>query len=154
MEIEFEIITGENIRRLENGTILNRYSHLIRGCQIGKDCMIGERCYIAATAKIGNNVRIQNGVNIWDGVTIGDDVYIGANVLFTNHPDPHERHQEDRKFEVHKTIVKKGATISTGSIIVVGKKGDRVIGEYARIGVGSIIIKDIKQQETVNGVFK
>lgn len=154
MQIEYEIITEGNIKKLENGAVINRYTHVLKGAEIGKDVMIGEHCYIAKTARVGDKTRVQNGVYIWDGVEIGYNCFIGPGVRFTNHYDPHERHQADRVYNPAKTIVKDNATICAAAIIIVAKDKTRVIGEYARIGAGSVVLRDINYTEKKNGLIK
>lgn len=150
MILEYDIVTQGKIVKLENGTIINRYSHIVKGAEVGKNCMIAEHCYIAGRSKIGNNVRIQNYVSVWDGVEIRDDVFVGPRVTFTNHNDPHDRHKDGVSDYPHKTIIHKGVTLCAACIIV----APREIGEYVRIGAGSVVLKDIAAFEKRNGLIK
>ncbi len=110
-------------------------------CVIFPDCRIGENCNVCANVlvennvTIGDNVTIKSGVQIWDGVTIEDNVFVGPNVTFTNDLVPRSK--------VHttysKTLIRKGASIGANSTVVAG----HVIGEYAFIGAGSVVTKDI-----------
>jgi len=109
--------------------------------------MIGKDCYIGGDTKIGNNVKIQNTNNIWDGMTIEDDVFIGPSCCFTNHHDPRDR---DGHFEPDKTLIKKGATICTNVTIV----APCIIGEKAMIGAGSLILRDIEDNEVAHWKVK
>jgi UDP-3-O-[3-hydroxymyristoyl] glucosamine N-acyltransferase len=88
LKIEKDIVTGETRVTLDNLTVINRYSHIVAGAEIGSNTMVGQGCYVASGARIGNNCRIQNGNNIWDGVTIQNDVFIGPNVSLTNDHNP------------------------------------------------------------------
>lgn len=111
-------------------------------CVVFERCTIGENCNICANVliendvKIGDNVTIKSGVQLWDGVEIEDNVFIGPNVTFTNDIYPRSK-QYPKQFA--KTIIKKGASIGANSTIVAGC----VIGEYAMIGAGSVVTKDI-----------
>jgi acetyltransferase-like isoleucine patch superfamily enzyme len=111
-------------------------------CVIFKDAIIGINCNICAhvlienDVKIGDNVTVKSGVQIWDGVTIEDDVFIGPNVTFTNDLIPRSKHYPE---EFLKTLLKKGCSIGANTTIISG----HIIGEYAFIGAGSVITKDI-----------
>jgi len=110
-------------------------------CVIYKNAIIGSNCNISANVlienivRIGNNVTVKSGVQIWDGVTIEDDVFVGPNVTFTNDLVPKSKHS----FELSKTLLKKGCSIGANSTIISG----HTIGEYAFIGAGSVVTKDI-----------
>ena len=86
--------------------------------------------------KLGNNVTVKSGVQFWDGVTLEDNVFIGPNVTFTNDKVPRSKMYPDLFL---KTLVKKGASIGANSTIMAG----HTIGEYAFIGAGSVVTKDI-----------
>ena len=86
--------------------------------------------------KLGNNVTVKSGVQLWDGVTLEDNVFIGPNVTFTNDKVPRSKMYPDLFL---KTLVKKGASIGANSTIMAG----HTIGEYAFIGAGSVVTKDI-----------
>lgn len=152
MQIEYEIITQGNIKKLENGAIINRYTHIVKGAEIGKNVMIGEFCYIARTAIVKDNTRIQNHVSIFDGVEIGKNVFIGPKVCFTNHHNPQDRlkRKELDEFIPDKIIVGDNATICANVTIIAPCK----IGIKSRIGAGSIVLNDIKDEERKNGLIK
>jgi acetyltransferase-like isoleucine patch superfamily enzyme len=109
---------------------------------IFKNAIIGENCNICANVliendvRIGNNVTVKSGVQIWDGVTIEDDVFIGPNVTFTNDLVPRSKHYPE---EFLKTLLKKGCSIGANATIISGN----IIGEYAFIGAGSVVTKNI-----------
>lgn len=111
-------------------------------CVIFPNAKIGDNCNICAGVLIendviiGNNVTIKSGVQIWDGVTIEDNVFIGPNVTFTNDLTPRSK-QYPKEFS--RTKIKKGASIGANSTIIAG----HIIGEYAMIGAGSVVTKDI-----------
>lgn len=107
---------------------------------IGENCNICSHCFIENDVVIGNNVTIKCGVQLWDGLRIEDDVFIGPNVSFTNDKYPRSK-QYPESFK--KTIIKKGASIGAGSVVVCGVE----IGEYAMIGAGSVVTKNIPAGE-------
>ncbi|MCI9278492.1 N-acetyltransferase [bacterium D16-50] len=111
---------------------------------IGSNVIISKDTYIDATVVIGNNVKIQNGVSVFHGVTIEDDVFVGPNVTFTNDMFP-RAFSEDWK--VYETRVCKGASIGANSTVVCGN----VIGEYAMVGAGSVVTKDVPPHALVVG---
>ena len=111
-------------------------------CVIFPQAVIGKKCNICANGLIENDVKvgdcctIKSGVQLWDGVTLEDYVCVGPNVTFTNDLVPRSKKQG---FAPSKTIVRKGASIGANSTIVTGIE----IGEYAFIGAGSVITKNI-----------
>jgi len=113
---------------------------VLKDAKIGNSCNINANVLIENDVVIGNNVTVKSGVQIWDGVTLKDNVFIGPNVTFTNDFMPRSK-QYPKQFL--KTVIKKGATIGANSTIV----GGITIGEYAMIGSGSVITKDIGTQE-------
>ena len=117
-----------------------KWVELIKNAQIGSNCNINAQVLIENDVDIGNNVTIKSGVQIWDGVTLEDNVFIGPNVTFTNDLMPRSK-QYPKEFL--KTIIKKSASIGANSTIV----GGITIGEYAMIGAGSVVTKDVGTQE-------
>jgi UDP-3-O-[3-hydroxymyristoyl] glucosamine N-acyltransferase len=153
MQTEYEIITGPNIKKLENGAVINRYSHVVKGAHIGKDVMIGSFCYVAQTAKIGDNTRIQNHVNIYDGVELGTSVFVGPHTVFTNHHNPQDRFERiasNGEFIPAKTIVGDNATICAAVVVIAPCN----IASNSRIGAGSVVLKDVGEGEQKNGLIK
>jgi UDP-2-acetamido-3-amino-2,3-dideoxy-glucuronate N-acetyltransferase len=118
------------------GTNIWQYCVVLPGASIGINCNICFNVLIENDVIIGNNVTIKSGVQLWDGVQIEDDVFIGPNVTFTNDLTPRSKHFPN---EFCKTIIQKGASIGANSTILAG----HVIGEYAMIGAGSVVTKDI-----------
>ena len=103
---------------------------------IGTDCIIGKSSYIDVGVIIGNNVKIQNFVSVYDGVTLKDNVFIGPSVTFTNDLYP-RANSTSRAWS--KTLVKDGASIAAGTVIVCGN----TIGKHAMVGAGSVVTRDI-----------
>jgi UDP-2-acetamido-3-amino-2,3-dideoxy-glucuronate N-acetyltransferase len=127
------------------GTKIWHFCHIMSGAKIGRNCSIGQNVNIASKAVIGNGVKIQNNVSIYDGVEIEDDVFCGPSCVFTNVINP--RAFVERKDEYRKTIVKKGASIGANATIVCGV----TIGEYALIGAGSVVTRDVPDYAVVYG---
>ncbi|MBN2782103.1 MAG: N-acetyltransferase, partial [Campylobacterales bacterium] len=114
------------------------FSHIISGSVIGDGCSFGQNCVVGPNAKIGSGVKVQNNVSVYDGVEIEDDVFLGPSMVFTNVINP--RAFIVRKDEYKKTLLKKGCSIGANATIVCGV----TIGEYALIGSGSVVNKDVK----------
>ncbi len=112
-----------------------QYCVVLPEAKIGDDCNICMNCFIENKVQIGNRVTVKNGVYLWDGITIEDDVQIGPNVTFTNDKYPRAK----QKFQLQQTLIRKGASIGAGTIIL----GGITVGEYALIGAGSLVTKDI-----------
>lgn len=127
------------------GTKIWHFSHVQGGAQIGKNCVLGQNVNIGSRAIIGNGVKIQNNVSVYDDVIIEDDVFCGPSCVFTNVINP--RAFIERKTEYKKTIVKKGASIGANATIVCGV----TIGEYAFVGAGAVVTKDVPPYTLVYG---
>lgn len=120
-----------------NGTKIWHFSHIMSGAKIGTDCSVGQNVYVGGKAVIGNRVKIQNNVSIYDNVIIEDDVFCGPSCVFTNVINP--RAFVERKKEYKTTVLRKGCSIGANATIICGV----TIGEYALIGAGSTVTKDI-----------
>jgi UDP-2-acetamido-3-amino-2,3-dideoxy-glucuronate N-acetyltransferase len=127
------------------GTKIWHFCHIMPGAKIGKKCSIGQNVNIGSHAIIGNGVKIQNNVSVYDDVIIEDDVFCGPSCVFTNVINP--RAFVERKHEYKKTVVKKGVSIGANATIVCGV----TIGEYALIGAGSVVTRDIPAYALVYG---
>jgi UDP-2-acetamido-3-amino-2,3-dideoxy-glucuronate N-acetyltransferase len=127
------------------GTKIWHFTHIMSPCEIGENCNIGQNVVISPMVKLGNNVKVQNNVSIYTGVICEDDVFLGPSCVFTNVINP--RSFIERKSEYMKTIIKKGASIGANATIICG----HIIGEYAFIGAGTVITKDIPDYALVIG---
>jgi len=133
-------------KNIGSGTRIWRNAHILSGAVIGERCNIGENCYIESHVTIGNGVTVKNNVAVWDNITIADDVFIGPAAVFTN--DLWPRAQNKKNFqELQGIVVKKGATIGANATIVCGI----TIYEYAFIGAGSVVTKDVPAYTVVYG---
>lgn len=119
------------------GTKIWHFSHIMQKSKIGKNCNIGQNVVISPEVVLGNTVKVQNNVSIYTGVICEDDVFLGPSMVFTNVTNP--RSAINRQNQYAKTIVKKGATIGANATIVCGHD----IGEYAFIGAGAVVTKDV-----------
>ncbi len=119
------------------GTKIWHFSHIMPKCVIGENCNIGQNVVVSPDVMIGNNVKVQNNVSIYTGVICEDDVFLGPSAVFTNVINP--RSGVVRKNEYKQTLVKKGASIGANATIVCGN----TIGEYAFIGAGAVVTKDV-----------
>ncbi|MCX8059020.1 MAG: N-acetyltransferase [Spirochaetes bacterium] len=128
------------------GTRVWHFSHIMSGARIGKNCSIGQNVNIGSKAIIGNGVKIQNNVSVYDDVVLEDDVFCGPSMVFTNVINP--RAFIERKHEYRKTLVKKGASIGANATIVCGV----TIGDYAFIGAGAVVVKDVPSFALMVGV--
>ncbi len=126
------------------GTKIWHHAHVRSGAKIGKNCVLGKSVYVDKNVKIGNNVKLQNRVSVYDGVTMEDDVFVGPHVTFTNDLYPRAFNES---WQIVPTLVKKGASIGAGSVIVCGV----TIGEYAMVGAGSVVTKDVPAHALVYG---
>ena len=127
------------------GTRIWHFSHIMPDVTIGKNCVIGQNVFIGKGVKIGNNVKLENNVSVFEGVTLQDDVFCGPSSVFTNVINP--RSHVSRKHEFKPTLVKKGTTIGANATIVCGN----TMGEYAFVGAGSVVTKDIPDYALVYG---
>ena len=133
-------------------TIVEEFTIIGKGVTIGKNCKIHRHIYIDDGVKIGNCVKIQDNVMIPHGVTLEDGVFVGPSVAFTNDLYPRSINKDgslktSSDWKVSKTIVKYGASIGANSTLVCGI----TIGEWAMIGAGSVVTKDVPEKTLVMG---
>jgi UDP-2-acetamido-3-amino-2,3-dideoxy-glucuronate N-acetyltransferase len=119
------------------GTKIWHFSHVMPNCKLGKGCNLGQNVVVSPGVVLGNNVKVQNNVSIYTGVTCDDDVFLGPSMVFTNVINP--RSAVNRKSQYAKTHVGTGASIGANATIVCGHD----IGNYAFIGAGSVITKNV-----------
>src|ERR1700691_1835723 len=119
--------------KLGKGVKLSKFINLY-GCEVGDDTKIGAFVEIQKNAKIGNNCKVSSHTFICEGVTIEDDVFIGHSVTFINDSYPRAtsegRLQTEADWKVEKTVVKKGASIGSGTTLL----SNVTIGENAIVG--------------------
>jgi UDP-2-acetamido-3-amino-2,3-dideoxy-glucuronate N-acetyltransferase len=127
------------------GTKIWHFSHVMSNCKIGDNCNIGQNVVVSPDVVLGNNVKVQNNVSIYTGVICEDDVFLGPSMVFTNVMNP--RSAVNRRGQYTKTIVRKGASIGANATIVCGHD----IGEFAFIGAGAVITKEVLPYALVVG---
>jgi acetyltransferase-like isoleucine patch superfamily enzyme len=117
-------------------------------CEIGDETQIGAFVEIQRGAKIGKRCRIQSHTFICEGVELEDEVFIGHGVMFVNDNNPNVKATLDKTWKLEKVLVKKGASIGTGAVIL----GGVVIGENSLVGAGAVVTKNVEPNTTVVGV--
>ena len=132
--------------RIGDSTKIWHFSHVCANASIGHSVTIGQNVYVGSKAIIGNQTKIQNNVSVYDNVILEDKVFCGPSVVFTNVTNP--RAHIERKSEYKITRVKEGASIGANATILCGIE----IGEYAFIGAGATVTKDVKPYAIVTGV--
>jgi len=128
-----------------NGTKIWHFSHIMSNCTIGEACSFGQNVVVSPDVVLGRNVKVQNNVSIYTGVICEDDVFLGPSMVFTNVINP--RSAITRRDEYKETLIKKGASIGANATIICGNS----IGEYALIGAGSVVTKEIPNFALVVG---
>lgn len=127
------------------GTKIWHFSHIMKGCKIGEGCNIGQNVVVSPDVVLGRNVKVQNNVSVYTGVICEDDVFLGPSMVFTNVINP--RSHVSRKSEYKQTILHKGCSVGANATIVCGHE----IGEYALIGAGTVVTKNVKPYALVVG---
>ena len=122
------------------------FSHILSGSNIGANCSFGQNCVVGPKVNIGNGVKVQNNISIYEGVEVEDDVFLGPSMVFTNVTNP--RAFIVRREEFKKTLLKKGCSIGANATIVCGV----TIGEYALIGSGTVVNRNVKPYALMVGV--
>lgn len=131
--------------KIGDGTKIWHFCHLMAGAVVGEKCILGQNVFVDNNVVVGNGVKIQNNVSLYNGVIVEDDAFIGPSVVFTNVINP--RSFIERKTEFKKTFVRKGATVGANATVVCGVE----IGEYALIGAGSVVTKNVLPFSLVYG---
>lgn len=128
------------------GSRVWHWVHICGGAKVGKNVSLGQNVFVGNKVLIGDHCKIQNNVSLYDGVTLEDGVFCGPSMVFTNVYNP--RSLIERKSEYRQTVVKKGATLGANCTIVCGTE----IGEYAFVGAGAVINKNVKPYALMVGV--
>jgi UDP-2-acetamido-3-amino-2,3-dideoxy-glucuronate N-acetyltransferase len=128
------------------GSRVWHFAHVCAGAKIGKSVSLGQNVFVGNKVVVGDRCKIQNNVSIYDNVTLEEGVFCGPSMVFTNVYNP--RALIERKAEYKDTIVKKGATLGANCTIVCGV----TVGEYAFVGAGAVINKDVKPYALMVGV--
>jgi UDP-2-acetamido-3-amino-2,3-dideoxy-glucuronate N-acetyltransferase len=128
------------------GTKIWHFCHIMPGARIGARCSLGQNVVVMNGTRIGDNVKIQNNVSVYEGVELEDDVFCGPSMVFTNVINP--RSQVSRKHEYRRTLVRRGCSIGANATVLCGI----TLGEYAFIGAGAVITRDVLPYALMAGV--
>ncbi|WP_010663458.1 acyltransferase [Marinilabilia salmonicolor] len=123
-------------KNIGKNTQVWQFSVILKNARIGENCNINCHTFIENDVVMGNNVTVKSGVYLWDGITIEDDVFIGPNATFINNSNVRSKQYPGKHIGA---TIKKGASIGANSTIM----GNLTISEYAFIGAGSVVTKDI-----------
>lgn len=132
--------------QIGEGSRVWHFVHICGGAKIGKSVSLGQNVFVGNKVTIGDKCKIQNNVSVYDNVTLEEGVFCGPSMVFTNVYNP--RSLIERKSEYRDTLVKKGATLGANCTIVCGT----TVGEYAFVGAGAVINKDVKPYALMVGV--
>jgi acetyltransferase-like isoleucine patch superfamily enzyme len=139
----------KTIRKVRVGKNVKIYDFVnLYECSLGDQTQVGAFVEIQKGAKIGNRCRIQSHTFICEGVTIEDEVFVGHGVVFINDKKPSVRKTLDKTWTLEPILIKAGATIGSGAILMAGV----TVGKGAFIGAGAVVINDVADRETVVGV--
>lgn len=129
------------------GTRIWHFSHLMKGCRIGRDCTIGQNCVISPGVVIGDRCKIQNNVSVYSGVELEAEVFLGPSMVFTNVLTPRAHIPRNTPADFASTRVRSGASIGANATIVAGV----TIGRYALVGAGAVVTRDVPDFAVVYG---
>ena len=133
--------------QIGKGSKIWHFSHLQPGSRIGKGCILGQNVNVGSNVVIGNYCKIQNNVSIYEGVELQNYVFCGPSMVFTNIRLPRSEFPQKGRIYYEKTLVKKSASIGANATIICGV----TIGEYALIGSGTVVTKDVPDYALVIG---
>jgi UDP-2-acetamido-3-amino-2,3-dideoxy-glucuronate N-acetyltransferase len=132
--------------KIGEGSRVWHFAHVCGGAVIGKGVSLGQNVFVGNKVVIGDRCKIQNNVSVYDNVTLEEGVFCGPSMVFTNVYNP--RSLIERKNEYRDTLVKRGATLGANCTIVCGV----TIGEFAFIGAGAVVNKDVRAYALLLGV--
>ena len=132
--------------QIGDGTRVWHFVHVCGGARIGKGVSLGQNVFVGNRVRIGDRCKVQNNVSLYDNVILEEGVFCGPSMVFTNVYNP--RALIERKDQYRDTLVKRGATLGANCTIVCGV----TIGEFAFVGAGAVINKDVKPYALMVGV--
>jgi len=132
--------------QIGDGSRVWHFAHVCAGARIGKGVSLGQNVFVGNEVVIGDKCKVQNNVSVYDNVSLEEGVFCGPSMVFTNVYNP--RSLIERKSEYRNTQVKRGATLGANCTIVCGT----TIGEFAFVGAGAVINKDVKPYALMVGV--
>ena len=128
-----------------SGSKIWHFSHIMTDSVLGDNCNLGQNVVVSSKVILGNNVKVQNNVSIYTGVICEDDVFLGPSMVFTNIINP--RSAVVRRDKYVSTLIKRGASIGANATVICGN----TIGEFALIGAGAVVTRDIPPYSLVVG---
>ena len=128
-----------------SGSKIWHFSHIMPDSVLGDNCNLGQNVVVSSKVILGNNVKVQNNVSIYTGVICEDDVFLGPSMVFTNIINP--RSAVVRRDKYVSTLIKRGASIGANATVICGN----TIGEFALIGAGAVVTRDIPPYSLVVG---
>jgi UDP-2-acetamido-3-amino-2,3-dideoxy-glucuronate N-acetyltransferase len=132
--------------QIGDGSRIWHWVHVCSGARVGRGVSLGQNVFVGNKVTIGDNCKVQNNVSVYDNVTLEEGVFCGPSMVFTNVHNP--RSLVERKSEYRDTLVKRGATLGANCTIVCGI----TVGEFAFIGAGAVVNKDVKPYALMVGV--
>ena len=134
------------------GTRVWHQAQVREGVHLGANCIVGKGAYIDFGVTIGDNVKVQNGVYVYHGVTVEDGVFLGPGAILTNDKLPRAINPDgtlkaDADWEVSPILIRRGASIGAGAIILPGV----TVGEFAMVGAGAVVTHDVPAHGLVYG---
>jgi UDP-2-acetamido-3-amino-2,3-dideoxy-glucuronate N-acetyltransferase len=134
------------------GTRIWHQAQVREGAHVGAHCIVGKGAYVDFDVIIGDNVKIQNGVYVYHGVTVEDGVFLGPGVILTNDKLPRAINPDgtlktDDDWEVSSIVIRRGASIGAGAVVLPGV----TVGEFALVGAGAVVTRDVPTQGLVYG---
>jgi acetyltransferase-like isoleucine patch superfamily enzyme len=138
--------------RIGAGTRIWHEAQVRERAVVGTDCIIGKGVYIDRDVVVGDRVKIQNRASLYGGLTVEDGVYIGPHVSFSNDKHPRAINADgspkgDDDWELVPTLVREGASIGAGAVVLPGV----TIGHWAMVGAGAVVTRDVPDQAIVTG---
>lgn len=136
-EIEPDVVLGDGVK-------VWHFCHVRTGARIGAGTSLGRNVFVDAGVGIGERCRVQNNVSVYSGVTLEHEVFVGPGVIFTNDTLPRA---SSKSWLLRATLVRRGASLGGGCVIV----SPRDIGEYAMVGAGAVVTRDVPDHSLVVG---
>jgi UDP-2-acetamido-3-amino-2,3-dideoxy-glucuronate N-acetyltransferase len=143
---------------VEDGAIIGSdtkvwaFAQIRPGARIGRGCNLGRNAFVDVDVEVGDNVKIQNNASLYEGVTIESGVFVGPHAVFTNDKVPRAitptgSLKDSDDWELGRTVVRHGAAIGAGAVIVTGVE----IGRWAMVGSGTVVTRDVPEHALVVG---
>lgn len=132
--------------QIGEGSRVWHFVHVCGGARIGRGVSLGQNVFVGNKVSIGDSCKVQNNVSVYDNVHLEEGVFCGPSMVFTNVHNP--RALIERKEEYRDTLVKRGVTLGANCTVVCGV----TIGEFAFIGAGAVVNKDVPPYALMVGV--